>query len=342
MKREIEVSDKKLPSGHFMGELSIKPIDLEGELFHSVADWYNDNSILYIVNKQHEQGSIVYRYHLYTGKKEVFYETPNQVINLEGSENGAYFAINTSVTTNEANIIILDKNGNELINTMIESAELQYIWNPFAEEQMFITSFQDDWTFENYLVDLTDQSIEITHVNQPFIQWLDQSELLYLKWDPEQSANTAPLYSYQLDQKSEEMIKEGILGFHTYQSLLMTVSPLKDQSLFQFIDPKSMELIQSFQIPSINTYSDQWWIPRYDFSENSNSFFFYKPVYDENEFVSLQLIHYSLESGDETIILNGVEDRPIHLSPDGTLSLVGFQYEEILDLNTKEVKALIK
>lgn len=341
-KREIQVSDKKLPSGHFIGQLSIKPIDLEGELFHSVADWYNDNSILYIANKLNEQGSIVYRYHLYTGQKEVFYETPNQVITLEGSENGTYFAIHTSVTTNEATIIILDRDGNELINTSIESAELQYIWNPLAEEQMFITTFQDDWSFENYLIDLTNKSIEVTNVNQPFIQWRDQSELLYLKWDTEQSGNTAPLYSYQLDQESEEMVKEGILGYHTYHSLLMTVSPIKDQSLYQFFHPKSMKLIQSFQIPSINTYSDQWWIPHYDYNHNRRSFFFYKPVYDGNEFKSLQLTNYSLENGVETVILEGVEDVPIHLSPDGSLSLIGFQYEEILDLTTKEVKPLIR
>ncbi|WP_246945927.1 hypothetical protein [Bacillus pinisoli] len=342
MNREIHIHEKRIPSGHFMGDLPIIPIDLDGEFFHSVGDWYNETSILYIVNGSNHTGSDLYRYHLFTGEKELFYESSHPIITIESSENGNYFAVHSSSSINEANIVILDKKGNEQVNWNVESTELQYVWNPFNEKKLFITSFKEDWSFQNYLMDISNQKVDEIQLNQPFIQWLSGSEVLYLQWDQEVREHSAPLYSYHLEKQTEELVAEGILGFHTYHSLLMTISPQSDKSSYQFIDTVTQQHLQSFKLPTIETYSDRWWIPNYDYNKNIKSLLLYKPVIKDNQLKTLQLIKYSMQSGEEQLILDGVDDRPIHLSPDGELSLVGYQYEDILDLKTNELKSLIK
>lgn len=342
MKREIDIREKSIPSGHFMGEIPIIPIDLEGEHFHSVGDWYNETSILYIVDQHNRMGSNIYRYHLYTGEKELFFETPHQIIGLEGSENNNYFAIHTSSSINEANLVIIDKKGKEVVNWPVVSTELQYVWNPFDETKLFITSFQEDWSFKNFVLDLDTQKIKESDITQPFIQWLSDKEVLYLKWDEEFQENTAPLYSYHLENKSEEEISEQVLGFHTYQSMFMTVSPKDNQSIYQFLDPDSKSLKQSFTLPNIETYSDRWWIPNYDYNKKQDLLLVYKPIMKEQQFESLQLVTYSLQSAEESVVLQGVEDRPLLISPDGELSLIGYQFEEILDLRTNKLQSILE
>ncbi|WP_456278293.1 YqgU-like beta propeller domain-containing protein [Bacillus sp. AK128] len=340
--RQVQVGEKTIPSGKFMGEVDVKPIDLEGELFHSIADWYNQNNILYIVNNANQKGSKIIRYHIYTGEKEVFYETPHQIISLEGSENGTYFAIHTSISNLEANIVIVDKQGSKLMSSTLQSTELQYIWNPFSEGKLFITSFQEDWSFQNYLIDIERLVTEKSEIDQPFIQWMNESSVAYLKWENEQSGNTAPLYVYDLEEKTEKLVKESIVGFHTYKELLVTITPLEQYSLYEFIDPKTMEPIQSLQLPNITTYSDRWWVPNFDHNSKTESFVYYKPIMRETDVEALQLMSYSLPTGQEAILLEGVDDLPVLLSPDGSIGLIGYQHEEILNLETNELKFLIQ
>jgi hypothetical protein len=339
MEREVQVSLKDIPSGHFFGDLPIIPIELNGEQFNTVGDWFDNTSVLYIVNGNN--GSKIYRYHLYTGVRELFFETTHQIITLEANQNRSYFVVHTSISGYEANLIILDHQGNEVVNWAVESVELQYVWNPFDENQLFITSFQDDWSFQNYVVDMKQKQVEKAEVNQPFIQWIDSSKVAYLQWENELSLN-APLYQYNIVEKTEEKVLENTLAFHTYKELLITISSVETNSLYQFFDTKNLQLKQSFQLPMINTFSDRWWIPHYDYNTASDSFFYFQPIMVENELASLQLIKYSVKTGEETVVLNETSDRPINLSPDGTLCLIGFQLEELIDMKKNEIKPLIK
>jgi hypothetical protein len=339
VERQTQISLKDDPTGHFFGDLPIIPIELNGEQFNSVGDWFDNTSVLYIVNGN--SGSKIYRYHLYTGVKELFFETTHQIITLEANQNRSYFVVHTSRSSHEANLIILDHQGNEVVNWAVESVELQYVWNPFDENQMFITSFQDDWSFQNYVVDMKRKQVDKALVNQPFIQWTDSSKVAYLEWGNEFSLN-APLYQYNIVENTKEEVVENILAFHTYKELLLTISSAETNSLYQFFDPRNLQLKQSFQLPMINTFSDRWWIPHYDFDPESDSFFYFQPIMVENEVASLQLIKYSVGTSEETVVLNETSDRPINLSPDGTLCLIGFQFEELIDLKKNEIKPLLK
>ncbi|MFZ3588139.1 hypothetical protein ACOI1C_02445 [Bacillus sp. DJP31] len=337
--KETNSSFKEGPSGHFFGGLSIIPIELNGSQFNSIGDWYDNTTILYITDDS--DGSKIYKYHLYTGVAELFYETTEQIITLKASQDRSYFALQTSVSSNEAKVTIVDQQGKEKMSTTIDSVEIQYVWNPFKEMEVFITSFQEDWSFQNYVLDVNQNLQQISEVSQPFVQWVGPTKIAYLKWENDGNLN-APLLSLDSQDNVEIKILDSVLAYRTYKDLLVTISGTETESLYQFFDTEMMQLKGSFKLPMINTFSDRWWIPNYDYDSETDSFIYFKPKEENNELASLQLMKFSLINGEETLVLEDSLDRPLNISPDGTLCLIGYQLEEIIDMKKKEISSLIK
>jgi hypothetical protein len=335
--KESEIELKEVPSKPFFNDTQVIPIELSGGQFNSVGDWYDNTSVLFTVNEG--SGSKIYRYHLYEGDTELFYETPEQVITLEGNQNQHYFVIHTAVSSHEAKLIVLDKKGKEVLEWKVESVELQYVWNPFDGNQLFITSFLEDWSFKNYVMNADTKRIEATGFPQAFIQWMDTSELAYLKWDD--TSLDAPLYTSNLDTKEEKKVLDNILAFHSYEDLLLAISSAEKSSLYQFYEPKTMEKIQEFQIPTITTFSDRWWIPNYDYNAATNKFYYFKPVVTGEEIETLSLVSFSMKTMEEEVVLSQSEDQPLKISPDGKRVLFGFQFIKLIDLVEKETYSLI-
>jgi hypothetical protein len=49
------------------------------------------------------------------------------------------------------------------------------------------------------------------------------------------------------------------------------------------------------------------------------------------------LYRLSLKNGNGDTILDKVENMPLNISPDGSLCLYGYQYENIIDLKKKKI-----
>jgi hypothetical protein len=335
--KETDITLKEVPSKPFFNDSKIIPIDLDGGQFNSVGDWYDNTSVLFTVNEG--SGSKIYKYHIYEGDTELFYKTPEQVISLEGNQNQHYFVVHTAVSAHEAKLIVLDKEGKEVLNWIVESVELQYVWNPFDENQLFITSFLEDWSFKNFVMNADTKRVVENGFPQPFIQWMDTSELAYLKWDD--TSLDAPLYTSNLETKEEKKVLDNVLAFHSYKDLLLAISSAEESSLYQFYEPKTMKKIQEFQIPTITTFSDRWWIPNYEYNTATNKFYYFKPVVTGEEIEALSLVSFSMKTGEEEVVLSQSEDLPLKISPDGKRVLFGFQFMKLIDLLEKETYTLI-
>ncbi|KAA0549424.1 hypothetical protein FZW96_05810 [Bacillus sp. BGMRC 2118] len=329
--------NKKLPSGENQQSHSIVPIQNEEGQFQSVVEWQDNEHLLYIVND--EAGAKVFKHHLYSGKQELFFEAKDPIITLQSSPSNQYFLIHTSKSSYEANLIIVDKEGEEVFNWVNESSELQYVWNPFDENKIFITSFLEDWSFKNYILNIDQKLVEDHTLPHPFIQWMSLASVTYLKW--EDAHTEAPLYLASIDGEEEKKIGEQIFAYHSYKDIFLTISVKNESIHYQFSNTETLEKIREFTLPVINTFSDNWWIPNYDYDLTKKKFYYFKPTAEGDEVMSLNLVSFSPETGEEEIILTNLEDQPINVSSDGEKLLLGYQYNTIIELSTKKTSTLI-
>lgn len=312
---------------------TIVPIQINDTQFQSVVDWFDHEHVLYVVND--ELGAKIYKHHLFTGTSELFFETTDPIITLQSNPSSQHFLIHTSNSNTEANLIVVDEKGNALFDWEVKSAELQFVWNPFDENNLFITSFLEDWSFTNYILNVEQKEVKENSLPHPFIQWMSPSKIAYLKW--EDGFTEAPLYSASVQGIAEKKLADNIFAYHTYEDLLLTISASTNLSVYQFYEVSTMKKINEFSLPVINTYSDNWWVPNFDYDPNTKNFYYYKPVEEQ-----LNLVSFSIETGEEETILTNIEDQPINLSSDGERLLLGYQYNTIIEIEDKKTSELIQ
>ncbi|MCC3356732.1 hypothetical protein [Bacillus sp. REN16] len=338
------VSKGPVPT-EFLGENQhLQPLDLQKADFNSVGDWYDDESVLYVVDDN--GNSEIYRYHLFTGEKELFFKTTAPVLTMKANEDHSMFLIHTSDSQNQAKLIAIDKAGTVQYEWTVKSFDLYYSWNPYNSNQVFVTSFLEDWSFQTHLLDIGAERTTKYEVFQPFIQWLNSNTISYLKWDQNALDFFAPLYSYHLNTKTEGLLFENIISFASYKDLLVTYELTQEEKSFAkvgFYNPEKNKQLHEYKMPLLSDYS-KWYIPSADYVAGQKKFYSFRPystgaldTYGEK----FELVSYDMSTGKEEVILEKMDDQPLNFSPNGFLCLYGFQFEKIIDLKTKTVEELV-
>jgi hypothetical protein len=319
------------------------PIEIpEGE-FYKVGSWFSDHQLLYITNL--EQSSSVYFYNLLTGKSELLYKSEFPIVTLQVSPSKKYILIQTSPSTYEGQVIILSSEGSELMKQSFPSYELAFEWNPFNESEILISAFKEDWTYQMLLLNIEQSKTTELSIPQPFIKWVGEDEVAYLNWDETSPSLFAPLMSKKIGAEGEEVLFNDILQFSTYHNILMTVTARDEEQLqasYRFYNKDKKELY-SFSIPHLTMFSG-WLVPYHDFNESKGKFITLKPLksaeadaYSEG----FELISYDINKGISNMILQGMKNEPIQLSPSGEAALYGNRFEKIIHLKTKEISELV-
>ncbi|WP_148361263.1 YqgU-like beta propeller domain-containing protein [Bacillus timonensis] len=338
------VAKGPVPTKFFGENQHVQPLDIRGQDFNIVGEWYDDESILYVV----DEGGVskIYRYHLFTGEKELFMNTSAPVLTMKANEDHSMFLIHTSDSQNLAKLTAVDKEGNIQFEWEVNSFDLFYSWNPYNTNQVFVTSFLEDWSFQTHLLDISAEKTTKFEVFQPFIQWLDTNTISYLKWDQNELDYFAPLYSYHLDTKTEGLLFENIISFAAYKNLLVTYELIQGEDALAkvgFYHPERNKKLYEYKMPLLSDYS-KWYIPSADYVSQQRKFYSFKP-YSTGAFDTygekFELVSYDLSTGKEEIILEKVDDQPLNFSPNGFLCLYGFQFEKVIDMRTKSITELV-
>ncbi len=338
------VLEKKPVPIEFFGK-ELQTLDLQGEAFNTVGGWYDQESILYIIDSG--SGSEIYRYNIFSGVKEFFYSTSSRLLSVKANEDYSRFLLHTSNARNMAEIIVIDQKGNKVFDWQIESYDLDYVWNPYQPDLIFVTTFLEDWSFRTYLVNTKTGKIDEANISQPFIQWLDETTVAYMSWDDSQPNFEAPLYSYNLETNQENLLFNGIISFSTFSNVLLTIDLDHEQesySFYRFNKSGTSEKLFEHKLPLLSNYSS-WFIPYHAYNPTLKEFYTFRPYhtgdYDTYR-EQFELISYSLNDGKEKSILNDIGSLPINFSPNGYYGLYGFQYEMVIDIKTKRIMPLIK
>jgi hypothetical protein len=320
------------------------PIEIpEGE-FYKIGGWFSDHQVLYITNL--EQSSSVYFYNLLTGKSELLYKSEVPIVTIQVSPSKKNILIQSSPSTYEGQVTILSPEGSELMKQSFPSYELAFEWNPFNESEILISSFKEDWTYQMLLLNIEQSKTTDLSIPQPFIKWVGEDEVAYLNWDETSPSLFAPLMSKKIGAEGEEVLFNDVLQFSTYHNILMTVTTRDEEQLqasYHFYNKDNQQLY-SFSIPHLTMFSG-WLVPYHDFNESTGKFITLKPLksveadaYSEG----FELVSYDINKGITNMILQGLKNEPILLSPSGEAALYGNRFEKIINLETNEISEFIK
>jgi hypothetical protein len=314
----------------------------EGE-FYKFIGWLSGNQVLYVINL--EQTSSLYQYNLLTGKNEFIYKSDDPIVNAQISPSKKSILIHASPSSYEGSVTIIDTKGTEQYKKSFASYELVFEWNLFNESEILVSKFAEDWSFQVLLLNLKNSSTTELNLSQPFLKWKDKSEVAFINWDENNPTLFAPLIVKNLGSETEKTLASSVVDFSVFRDLFMTISVNEqDQSMasYSFFD-KKMKNLFTFTMPQLTKYSD-WLVPFYDYNEQKGQFITLSPLTSgeaDSYIDGFQLLTYNPKKGSSNLIIGGIENEPINVSPNGDALLYGNRLEKIIDLDAKKMYELI-
>lgn len=344
LKVPVKNEKPKTPVTSAVGQKWKIPISIPVGEFSKLVGWLSENKVLYITNL--EQTSSIYRYDLLTGKNELIYKSEKPIIKAVISPSKNNILIHASQSASEGLVTIIDTKGTEILKKSFLSYELAFEWNPDNETQVFITKFAEDWSFQVFLLDLKKTNTSELDLPQPFIKLLDGNEIAFINWAEDSPSLFGPLTVKNLENGIEKTLFPSVMDFSVFRDVLMTISVNEqDQSLasYSFFDKQKRKLF-TFSMPQLTRYSD-WLVPFYDYNEQKRQFITFRPLSSgemDSYLEGFQLLTYNFKNGSSSLIMDGLENEPIALSPTGEALLYGNRFEKIIDLGAKKIYDLVK
>jgi hypothetical protein len=320
------------------------PITVPQGNFFKIGGWFSDRQLVYITNL--DQTSTVYVYNISTGKSDLLYKSENPIATVQISPSRKYLLIQSSPSTYQANVTIIDLKGTEILKKSFPSYELACEWNVFDETKLLVSIFNQDWTYKMVLFDLNNAHEAEVSLPQPFIKWIGKEKIAYLNWNKNNPELFAPVIEKNLRDEKEKTIIPSAIYFSAFQDFLLSITVNEHDSskaAYSFYD-NDQKRIYTFSIPQLTNYSD-WLVPFYDYSESKKQFYTFRPLASgeaDSYSKGFELVVYDLQNKNEKLIMEGMKNEPISLSPSGEACLYGNNLEKMIDLKTKKVYQLIK
>ncbi|WP_064091507.1 YqgU-like beta propeller domain-containing protein [Rossellomorea aquimaris] len=323
----------------------IKEVKMEGQSskgFIENIDWVSESEILTV--KKEENQTALYIYDVFEGSSRKIYETSSYVLSAV-SPDKEKIIIHSAPTTYSAELSIIDLNGTILFQDEIPSYELTYSWSKYDESRLLITSFAEDWSFQVFLLDLQSKTMDLLQIDQPFLHWRSDVEVLFQDWNEEDISVSAPLVSKNILDNEEQLVVESSIHFNVFNKQILAVVPTNEEDRFtyQFITQDG-KVDSHFEVSLLSRYSD-WLIPYYDMIEDKDqllTFVANEPGVFDTYNGTFSLRSWNAKTGEETILYKELPLEPIKCSPTGTYCLYGNQLEKIIDLKNTTIIQLVK
>lgn len=349
-----EVSNAPLLSNHakpkpfnplILHNETLEMLSIPAEQFSTVAEWLNDETILYIENDG--TGSKVLSFHILSGETELFFESAETIISVTANSDFDLFLIRSAPSYTEGKLSIVSDYG-ELIAewNFVDSIDLVTSWDPYTGEKLLVSSFKEDWSYDTYILDVPTQNMIKKNVDDPFVQWLSEERVGFINWNQEMPLLEAPLFSYNLTTNEAKEILEKVVTFQSYHKLLFTVGDVKDEhiGLYTFYRLPDFESVYSYEAPLLTMYSN-YFIPYSAYVVGTERFFTFEPLSAGSIDAyagGFQFVEVDVAEGTKKVLYGDMENKPIKFSPNGLLCLYGYQLEQILIPSTGEMLNLVE
>ncbi|NEU30745.1 hypothetical protein GN156_08140 [bacterium LRH843] len=327
---------RDIPVSFFTGS-QLVPVSTASPITE-ITGWFDDETIMYVI--EHDEMSMLLQHHLYTGKTTGFFETDGWIVNVKANHDYSLFAIKVIDKSDDASLIIVDKNGEEQMKINRFGDDYSIYWSPYELDQFMMIAYLPDWEFDAFFVDVGEKESTQVELEQSYVQWHSNKEVAYLKWEQFEPTFEAPLYKIDIETGAEEKWLDRIVAYMNLTadlSLTVTVeSKYELNSQYTFYEKD--EPIRTMDMPILNTYSEQWWIPFYTYDPDHHFFYYLRPKYSGDFFSyddGYEFIAYNVLANSEEILTTLESHEPIMISPGGKFILVGNRFEHVFDLKER-------
>ncbi|WP_157911685.1 hypothetical protein [Alteribacter populi] len=330
---ERQTALKKLPpieQAH-----AIYTLDVDEYRFVEVNGWFDDEEILYLTDENGR--SNLYRHHLFSGEQTLFYSTEEPILDVVPSTNNKYFALKISPIYSEANLLILDQNGDVLMEWIDDGVGFELFWNPYEESDFLIGAIDQEYSSTVHHLNVESDSRQEYDLLPSYLQWLSADRIAYLYWEDYSFGIDAPVYVQHLDDDVEvaDVLEQEVLTFFGLAEgkyiTLREKSSDPDYTEYKINDIDRSGHEFSWDVPVLQTYSQDWWVPYFDHQEDQ--FVYFHPqspgdVYDYDDYFMLRSVN--VDSGEQTELEEFERQKPVQLSPGGDWILVGDRMEMLI------------
>lgn len=340
----IELKKKEIPLSFIGGEVMLPIKEMKGS-FSSGNGWLDNQTILYVTDTS--DGSALYSYDLVVGQSTLLYTSVYPIVSVTVSPTRSSILIHSSPNSSTGLVTIISSSGKIILSSEIPSNELAIEWNEYNENLLLISSFTEDWQYQTYTLDISNNTLAQIIIPQPFAYWSNVNELLYLDWRTDRPSLSAPLKKYNINSKvSKDVLKDvyqvDVFSKHT---LSITIDSNEESTVgnYTFYD-QDFQVKSRLLLPQLSNFSG-WSVPFYDYNKGSHTFYTFKPEYSSEIDTykgTFDLIKFSIESNEELVVIEDLVNEPISCSPNGTLCLYGYSLENLLLLGEKKKIGLIE
>lgn len=310
----------------------ISPIDKSAFYFIEIVDFLAQDTIL--LNRQTEAFFELVIRNLFTGKEEIFYRTAHPIIMATPNPDNSKIMVQESINETSARLSVINLKGELLWEKDYVGTEVQWYWNPYRMNEVYVQSFAQDWSFETERVQLDQNFSENISFEYPFFQWIHADEIIYLDWDPEILQQMTNLVKKNLQTDETEILAQNAYAFSVQDGVLIIFSVVEKEKPYAQITVLQLDgtTVFSYHEPLQNSFSENLLVPQFAYSAFQNGLLFY--LTDESE-EGFQLYFGSdekLEKLDQPY--KGM--LPICTYAKSPYILVGYQKEWIYNMNTKQ------
>ncbi|GAE24777.1 hypothetical protein JCM9140_729 [Halalkalibacter wakoensis JCM 9140] len=332
---------RDVPSSFFTGS---QLVPLENNLsITEIVGWFDDGSILYL--EEQGESSTLYQYNLHTSESSPFLQLDGWIIDVQANADYSLFAVQQVTLNHETNLIIVDRDGDSRQIFQDYGEEYVVYWNPYKEDTFIMVAFLPDWEFETYVV--TDTKVKELSLDNSYVQWISEKHVGYLKWEELEPSFQAPLYEVNVENSEERKWKESVIAYMSFPdtlSLTVTVDSVYElYSTYTFYDEQKP--FREIEMPILNTYSEQWWIPFYTYDVHDRVFYYLRPKHSSDFFSydeGFDLIAYYVDTDAEEKLATFDKHVPLRVSPSGGYLLIGDRFESVFDLSDGAIVSLLE
>lgn len=339
-------SEKDTPKPHNHAKTDIKQLDADARDFEKVYGWLDSRTIVYSIREH--GGHAVYSFNLYNGHSERLFTGEAPIVNVLIHPDSKDIFVHTSPLTYVAKVYLLDAKGNVRYSDSISSYELEYDWSPYDSSKMFITAFNEDWSYKTYLLDADKEGLKEFDSPQPFLKWSGKDRFVYQQWQDEGEGFFAPLHERTLKHGDPgKKILDRVYRFDVFSDHLLMAITVPDsdreKAVYHFLD-KTYNEEGSLAVYQLSQYAD-WLVPSYSYIKKTGDFLFLEPKgsMEVDQYKDgFSLIKYNIGSGGKEKLLELPENQPLSCSPDGENCLYGYRLEKLLRLDSGSLFDLLK
>lgn len=316
---------------------------IKEDSFQKIVGWLDNSTVVYLAEENNRTN--IYRYNLLDGQEQILFTSDAPIKNVVIGPDKKKLLIHSATLTYLAEIKVINLNGKVLFSRKVPSYDLSFNWNVENPELILTTVFFEDWSYQVHILNVKNQTFTKYEIADPFVKWFKKDEILIQDWKDNEMHFFSPLQSYSLsDSQKAKTLFQGIYQFDTFPSHLLTITipkNHKDYAMYHFYNQELSELF-SFEVPHLSQF-DNWLVPNYDFMGNQFLTFVPTESGSVDEYNgTFQLIKYNIQTKDKKMIVEGLKNQPISVSPDGTKCLYGNQLEQLIDLNKGKIKPIVE